>query len=44
MIAITFDDGPYKYTSHVLDLLAEHNASATFMITGNNNGQCVATT
>jgi len=38
-MALTFDDGPFIYTSHILDLLAQYNASATFFITGNNNGQ-----
>lgn len=38
-MALTFDDGPYIYTSHILDLLKQYNASATFMITGNNNGK-----
>jgi peptidoglycan/xylan/chitin deacetylase (PgdA/CDA1 family) len=37
-MALTFDDGPYIYTSHILDLLLQYNASATFFITGNNNG------
>ena len=31
-IAFTFDDGPYNYTSDLLDKLAVYNASATFMI------------
>jgi peptidoglycan/xylan/chitin deacetylase (PgdA/CDA1 family) len=35
-IALTFDDGPYLYTSHVLDILASYNATATFFITGAN--------
>lgn len=38
-MALTFDDGPYIYTSHILDLLTQYNASATFFITGNNNGK-----
>ncbi|KAN0103372.1 family 4 carbohydrate esterase [Hyaloscypha variabilis] len=38
-IAFTFDDGPYNYTSDLLDKLAVYNASATFMITGNNLGK-----
>jgi hypothetical protein len=38
-MALTFDDGPFIYTSHILDLLDQYNASATFFITGNNNGQ-----
>ncbi|TKA63406.1 hypothetical protein B0A49_07458, partial [Cryomyces minteri] len=38
-IAITYDDGPYIYTDHVLDVLKSYNAKATFFITGNNNGK-----
>jgi peptidoglycan/xylan/chitin deacetylase (PgdA/CDA1 family) len=38
-MALTFDDGPFIYTSHILDVLAQYNASATFFITGNNNGE-----
>lgn len=37
-VALTFDDGPGPYTSHVLDLLDKYNAKATFFISGNNNG------
>ncbi|KDN69886.1 putative polysaccharide deacetylase [Colletotrichum sublineola] len=36
--ALTFDDGPFTYTSHVLDLLAEAGAKATFFINGKNWG------
>lgn len=38
-MALTFDDGPYIYTEHILDLLDQYNAKATFFITGNNNGK-----
>lgn len=38
-VALTFDDGPDKYTSDLLDLLKRYNASATFMVTGNNNAK-----
>ncbi|KAI8939811.1 hypothetical protein NX059_003549 [Plenodomus lindquistii] len=38
-VALTFDDGPYNYTSHVLDILGTANAKATFFITGNNLGK-----
>lgn len=38
-IAITFDDGPYLYTSGLLDLFASYNFKATFFITGNNLGK-----
>ncbi|CAL3963722.1 unnamed protein product [Diplocarpon coronariae] len=37
-MALTFDDGPFIYTSHILDLLDKYSAKATFFITGNNNG------
>jgi len=35
-MALTFDDGPSRYTSHLLDLLRAHGARATFFINGNN--------
>ena len=38
-VAITYDDGPYVYTSGVLDQFAAYNAKATFFITGNNIGK-----
>jgi peptidoglycan/xylan/chitin deacetylase (PgdA/CDA1 family) len=38
-IAFTFDDGPYNYTSDLLDKLLVYGAKATFMITGNNLGK-----
>ncbi len=34
-IALTFDDGPSKYTKEIVDLLKEYNANATFFILGN---------
>jgi len=34
MVALTFDDGPSVYTEIILDLLAEHNARATFCVIG----------
>jgi len=33
-VALTFDDGPSEHTGAVLDLLAEHEAKATFFVTG----------
>ncbi|CAG8951098.1 hypothetical protein HYFRA_00006496 [Hymenoscyphus fraxineus] len=43
VVALTFDpsvdDGPYIYTTTILDILAEYNAKATFFITGNNMGK-----
>ncbi|KAG9239357.1 carbohydrate esterase family 4 protein [Amylocarpus encephaloides] len=38
-IALTFDDGPYLYTSDLLNKLKAYNAKATFFITGNNLGK-----
>jgi len=38
-VALTFDDGPYHYTSHVLDLLDKHGAHATFFMNGDNYGR-----
>ena len=35
MIAITFDDGPSKYTKDILKILSKYNASATFFVLGN---------
>jgi len=40
-MALTFDDGPFIYTRHILDLLDEYSAKATFFITGNNMGKSV---
>ncbi|KAH7158672.1 hypothetical protein DER46DRAFT_627150 [Fusarium sp. MPI-SDFR-AT-0072] len=37
--ALTFDDGPYKYTDQVLDVLKQNNSKATFFITGTNLGK-----
>lgn len=34
MIAITYDDGPSKYTDAILDVLKENNSSATFFVLG----------
>lgn len=34
MIALTFDDGPGKYTGELLDILAENGAKATFFMLG----------
>lgn len=35
-IALTFDDGPWKYTSDLLDLLESSGARATFFVCGGN--------
>ena len=34
-IALTFDDGPSKYTKQIVELLNKYNANATFFILGN---------
>ncbi|CAO3600343.1 unnamed protein product [Absidia cylindrospora] len=34
--ALTFDDGPYEYTSALIDLLKKEKVKATFFINGNN--------
>ncbi|TLD31633.1 hypothetical protein PspLS_02222 [Pyricularia sp. CBS 133598] len=42
-IALTFDDGPYKYTGDLLDIfkasLSRYEMVATFFVTGNNIGK-----
>ncbi|TDZ71838.1 Chitin deacetylase [Colletotrichum trifolii] len=37
VFALTFDDGPYQFTDHILDLLAEAGAKATFFVNGQNH-------
>lgn len=34
-IALTFDDGPSKYTKEIVELLERYNANATFFVLGN---------
>lgn len=34
-VALTFDDGPSKYTRELLDFLREHNVPVTFFLVGN---------
>ena len=38
-MALTFDDGPYNYTSQMLSVLESLGVTATFFITGNNLGK-----
>ncbi|KAF7717591.1 Chitin deacetylase [Penicillium ucsense] len=38
-IAFTFDDGPSRFTGDLLELLDRYDASATFFVTGINNGK-----
>lgn len=35
-VALTYDDGPGKYTSQILDCLARYDAKATFFVVGTN--------
>jgi len=35
-VALTFDDGPSKYTTQILDTLAKYNVKATFFMIGSN--------
>lgn len=35
VVALTFDDGPSKYTNDILDILAENDINATFFVIGN---------
>ena len=37
-IALTFDDGPYQYTSELLDLLSRNGVRGTFFVNGQNFG------
>jgi peptidoglycan/xylan/chitin deacetylase (PgdA/CDA1 family) len=39
MVALTFDDGPYLYTSQLLDTLKAAGVNATFCVVGNNGGK-----
>lgn len=36
LVALTFDDGPSKYTERILDCLEQHGAKATFFVVGNS--------
>ncbi|KAK3385533.1 hypothetical protein B0H63DRAFT_510320 [Podospora didyma] len=38
-VALTFDDGPYIYTTELLDLLKQNNVRASFFVVGNNAGK-----
>lgn len=35
-VALTYDDGPSKYTNQILDCLETHGAKATFFVVGTN--------
>ena len=36
MVAITFDDGPGRYTDEIISILEKYNARATFFVQGKN--------
>ena len=36
LVALTFDDGPGRYTAQLLDFFKEHNVKATFFVIGKN--------
>lgn len=36
LVAITFDDGPSKYTSELVDILEDNEVNATFFVIGSN--------
>ena len=36
LVALTFDDGPSRYTSELVELLDEYNSSATFFVVGSS--------
>ena len=38
-VALTFDDGPSEWTEPILEILAEHDAHATFFVVGSVAGQ-----
>ncbi len=35
VVALTFDDGPSRYTNAILDILEKYNVKATFFVIGN---------
>ena len=43
IVFLTFDDGPWDSTDELLDILARHDAKATFFVTGNHpeNFDCI---
>ena len=36
MVALTYDDGPSRYTPEILDVLRQYNSVATFFVVGQN--------
>lgn len=43
MVAITYDDGPAKYTDSILDCLEKYGARATFFVQGNSVSKYAST-
>lgn len=41
-VALTFDDGPFWFTSDLLQILGEYGAAATFFLNGHNLGDVYA--
>ena len=39
VVALTFDDGPSKYTSAIVDTLKDYNVGGTFFFIGNNSNK-----
>ncbi len=39
MVALSFDDGPSKYTLEILNILKENDCTATFFVVGNKTNQ-----
>ncbi|RPB11863.1 glycoside hydrolase/deacetylase [Morchella conica CCBAS932] len=42
-VALTFDDGPFIYTSRLLDILSSNGVKATFFVNGQNWGEPITT-
>ena len=42
VIYLTFDDGPSRYTAHLLDILKKYNVKATFFVTGSGDRSLIA--
>lgn len=41
VIYLTFDDGPSKYTSHILDVLSAYDIKATFFVTNSGSDSLI---
>ncbi|KAG8909026.1 Carbohydrate esterase 4 protein [Tulasnella sp. 403] len=40
-VALTFNDGPGKWTTTIVDILNEEGAKGTFFVNGNRDGNCI---